>query len=201
MCGISGIINQDRLKVSKTEIERINELISHRGPDGEGYFFEKNFSFGHRRLSIIDLSQRGAQPMHFLDRLTITFNGEIYNYIEIKNELLKKGYSFDSKTDTEVILAAYDYWGEKCVEHFNGMWAFALYDKQKQIIFCSRDRFGIKPFYYTSVNGKFIFGSEIKQLLSFYKTKYANRKILLDYLLMGYEEHTNETFFNGVFKL
>ncbi|WP_066164480.1 asparagine synthase (glutamine-hydrolyzing) [Aliarcobacter cryaerophilus] len=201
MCGISGIIYKNALKVDKNEIQKINDLISHRGPDDEGFYFEKNFAFGHRRLSILDLSSDGHQPMHYLDRYVITYNGEVYNYLEIKEELIKAGYSFISHTDTEVILASYDKWKEDCVNRFNGMWAFAIYDKQEDKIFCSRDRFGVKPFYYTEVNGKFVFGSELKQLLEFYDERYVNKNILLDYLVIGYEEHTNETFFENIFKL
>jgi len=201
MCGISGIINKNNNTVNKEKIEKINDLISHRGPDDEGFYFEKNFAFGHRRLSILDLSSDGHQPMHYLDKYTITYNGEVYNCLEIKEELLGFGYTFKSNTDTEVILASYDKWGEKCVDKFNGMWAFAIYNKVKNIIFCSRDRFGIKPFYYTEINNKFVFGSEIKQLLNFYENNIANNSILIDYLLYGLEEHTNETFFKNIYKL
>jgi len=201
MCGISGIINKYNKKPTSQEIKTINDLISHRGPDDEGFYFGENFAFGHRRLSILDLSSDGHQPMPYMNKYTITYNGEIYNYIEIRDELLKDGYQFHSNTDTEVILAAYDKWGKNCVNKFNGMWAFALYDNEKNSIFCSRDRFGIKPFYYTEVNGKFVFGSEIKQLLEFYEDRFVNENILLDYLLYGLEEHTNETFFKGIYKL
>jgi asparagine synthase (glutamine-hydrolysing) len=201
MCGISGIINKNKKIVSKEEIKNINDLISHRGPDDEGFYFDDNFSFGHRRLSILDLSSDGHQPMHYLDKYTITYNGEVYNYLELKDELISFGYVFKSHTDTEVILASYDKWGQECVNRFNGMWAFAIHDKEKEIIFCSRDRFGIKPFYYTEIDNKFIFSSEIKQLLEFYPYRYVNKNILMDYLIVGYEEHTNETFFENIFKL
>ncbi len=201
MCGVSGIINRYDKEVNREEIKDINDLIAHRGPDDEGFYFEKNFAFGHRRLSILDLSSDGHQPMHYLDKYTITYNGEVYNYLEIKEELLEFGYKFNSNTDTEVILASYDKWGEACANKFNGMWAFAIYDKEKNIIFCSRDRFGIKPFYYTEINNKFVFGSEIKQLLDFYEKNIVNNKILIDYLLYGLEEHTSETFFKDIYKL
>lgn len=201
MCGISGIINKNKKVVEKSEIKNINDLISHRGPDDEGFYMEKNFAFGHRRLSILDLTSDGHQPMHYLHRYTITYNGEIYNYLEIKEELLKDGYIFSSHTDTEVILASYDKWGEKCVEKFNGMWAFAIYDNEKEIIFCSRDRFGIKPFYYTEIGDKFIFGSELKQLLEFYDENKCNKEILIDFIVTGIQEHTNEVFFKDIYKL
>jgi asparagine synthase (glutamine-hydrolysing) len=201
MCGFSGIINRNNHPVPERMIKEMNDLINHRGPDDEGIYLDTNFALGHRRLSIIDLSQDGHQPMAYLNKYVITYNGEIYNYLEIKNDLQKLGYKFRSHTDTEVILAAYDKWGTECVKMFNGMWAFALHDNTKNIIFCSRDRFGIKPFYYTEVNNKFIFGSEIKQLLIFFSKRTVNQKILLDYLLTSYSEHTNGTFFENIFKL
>lgn len=201
MCGISGIINQNNNEVPFEDIQSINNLISHRGPDDEGFYFHKNLAFGHRRLSILDLSKDGHQPMSYKDRYSIIFNGEIYNYIEIKNKLLSYGYNFESKTDTEVILASYDKWGKECVNMFNGMWSFALHDKEKEIIFCSRDRFGIKPFYYTHINQKFIFGSEIKQLLPFFDKIKVNKKILIDFIVTRFEDFSNETFFKSIQKL
>lgn len=201
MCGISGIINTNKRPVNAKEIEAMNQLIIHRGPDDEGFYFDTEFAFGHRRLSIVDLSSEGHQPMIYDHKYAITYNGEVYNYLEIKEELLTYGYTFHSHTDTEVILASYDKWGEECVSKFNGMWAFALHDKEKNIIFCSRDRFGIKPFYFTETENQFIFGSEIKQLLSFHSRNYVNETILMDYLLSGIQEHTDETFFEGIIKL
>lgn len=199
MCGISGIISKKNEQIKQEEIKLINDLIIHRGPDDEGFYFGSNFAFGHRRLSILDLSKDGHQPMKLKD-FCITYNGEIYNYLELRKELEAYGYEFSTKTDTEVVLASYDFWGQECVSKFNGMWAFALYDKAKNIIFCSRDRFGVKPFYFTKTNDKFVFGSEIKQLLKFTKPV-ANQEILLDFLVTGFLEHTNETFFKDIFKL
>lgn len=201
MCGISVIINKDNSSVEKIEIKQINDLIKHRGPDGEGFYYGKNFAFGHRRLSIIDLSSHGDQPMNYNNEYVIVFNGEIYNYIEIKKELSKLGYKFNSTSDTEVILAAYDLWGINCVNHFNGMWAFVLYDRKNNHLFCSRDRFGIKPFYYALIGNKMIIGSELKQILHFVKKKEVNLPILMDYLVPNYEDHNNETFYKGIFKL
>ncbi|WP_419773856.1 asparagine synthase (glutamine-hydrolyzing) [Halarcobacter sp.] len=201
MCGISGILVRRDNKVRLDEIKKMNDLIIHRGPDDEGIFLEENLGFGHRRLSILDLSSDGHQPMSYLDRYVITYNGEVYNYLEIREELEKDGYSFKSHTDTEVIIASYDKWGEECVNKFNGMWAFAIYDRVKQNVFCSRDRFGIKPFYYAQIEDKFIFASEIKQLLPFFSKNIVNKKILLDYLIIGFEDHTNETFFKDIYKL
>lgn len=201
MCGISGIISKKEPLIDKSLIKRMNDTIIHRGPDAEGYFFDNYLSFGHRRLSIIDLSENSNQPFHYGDRYTIIFNGEIYNYLEIKNELVVDGYKFTTGSDTEVIAASYDRWGKLCVNHFNGMWAFAIYDKRTKTIFCSRDRFGVKPFYYFENDEIFAFGSEIKQLIPFLNKPIVNKNLLLDYLIIGFEEHLNETFFTGINKL
>jgi asparagine synthase (glutamine-hydrolysing) len=202
MCGISGIINKDGSPVSHDEIQSINDLIAHRGPDGRGLFFADNLALGHRRLAILDISAAGHQPMTYIERYVITFNGEIYNYLELKEQLGLDGYRFASKTDTEVILAAYDKWGAACVERFNGMWAFALYDKEKKVVFCSRDRFGVKPFYYADTAERFVFGSEIKQILAGSNSAAtANMRAVRDFLVEGYHGHTNETFFHGIHNL
>ena len=139
------------------------ESIAHRGPDARSTWINLPVVLGHNRLSIIDLSPDGVQPMHYFDSV-IVFNGEIYNYIEVREELISKGYKFSTHSDTEVILAAYREYGTSCVDKFLGMWAFALWDKKKNELFCSRDRFGIKPFYYIFENGRFYFGSEYKAL-------------------------------------
>lgn len=201
MCGISGIISKENQPVADTLIRTMNDRIAHRGPDGEGFYAGTNFAFGHRRLAILDLSPAGHQPMFFGEELVLVFNGEIYNYIEIRTELQALNYTFTSDSDTEVILAAYHCWGQECVKHFNGMWAFALYDKTQGIIFCSRDRFGVKPFYYCNTSRYFAFGSEIRQLLPLNGSVRANENRVLDYLVAGLEEHTKETFFEGILKL
>ena len=201
MCGISGKINKNNSSVSEKEIRSMNDLIIHRGPDSEGYFYGENFAFGHRRLSIIDLSPDGAQPMDYLGKYKIIYNGEVYNYIELKEDLKKLGYKFNSSSDTEVILAAYAEWGSDCVKRFNGMWGFAIFDSVKNIIFCSRDRFGVKPFYYADLEDKFLFGSEIKQLLPYFNKRIVNIPVLMDFMVLGYSEHTADTFFTGIKKL
>lgn len=199
MCGISGIINFNKAAVDEDLLRRMNNLIVHRGPDDEGYFIEDYVGLANRRLAIIDLSPDGHQPMCYDDgKLVVVYNGEIYNYLEIKEELIGSGYLFATHSDTEVILAAYKAWGHQCVNHFNGMWAFAVYDRIAGQIFCSRDRFGIKPFYYFVNNERFIFGSEIKQLLDFLPAGLVNTDILMDYLVTGFSEHTGDTFFKGV---
>ena len=137
--------------------------------------------------------------MHYLDqRYTLIFNGEIYNYLELKKDLIKENYKFKSNTDSEVILASYDMWGEDCVNKFNGMWSFAIYDSTNDKIFCSRDRFGIKPFYYSNLNNRFIFGSEIKQLLHFQEKSFVNKEVLVDFIETSFCEHKKETFFENI---
>ena len=201
MCGISGIINKSGIEVNKDLLANITDVIAHRGPDDFGYFIENNFGFGHRRLSILDLSKAGHQPMCYL-HLTITYNGEIYNYIELREELVDLGYSFKSQTDTEVILAAYSAWGTKAFDKFNGMWAFAIYDKLKNEIICSRDRFGIKPFNYTQTNTFFAFGSEIKQLLLLPNIdKSINQQVLKSYLVDNLLNTTEDTFISSIKEL
>ena len=201
MCGITGIVNTNGTPVDQLQLQKMNDLIAHRGPDGEGFYTSRNLGFGHRRLAIIDLTHDGHQPMLFQEKYVITFNGEIYNYIEIRNDLMSHGYQFKSKSDTEVILAAYDFWGEECVKQFNGMWAFAIYDNQKEILFCSRDRFGVKPFYYKESDTQFLFGSEIKQLINHEGKNEANADLIAHFLYTGMHDHEDRTFFKGIYKL
>lgn len=201
MCGIAGILMQGNPRSKEKMIREMTRAVVHRGPDGEGFFLDENLALGHRRLSIIDLTEAGHQPMHSEDKYVLVFNGEIYNYLEVRSELLALGYVFHTASDTEVILAAYDKWGEDCVQRFNGMWAFALYDKSAQKVFCSRDRFGVKPFYFTQHSSAFFFGSELKQLLLHCPRRKANLNVLMDYLVLGLEDHNEETFFEGITKL
>ncbi|MEO7524689.1 MAG: asparagine synthetase B, partial [Ferruginibacter sp.] len=142
------------------------DSLAHRGPDGEGFWMnkKKNAGLAHRRLAIIDLSPAASQPMHYAQRYSIVYNGEIYNYIELRKELKKAGYHFVSNSDTEVILAAYDCYKEKCIQYFDGMFSFAIWDDLEQTLFAARDRFGEKPFYYYSEKNLFVFGSEMKAL-------------------------------------
>ncbi len=156
--------------------------------------------FGHRRLSIIDISEQGHQPMSF-SGITITYNGEIYNYIELREELIRRGFVFETDGDTEVIVKAYMCWGEDCVKRFNGMWAFAIFDSAKKRVFCSRDRIGVKPFYYYKTDTEFIFGSEIKQILASGVKPSVNEKILFVFLTYSMQDYCNETFFENIFTL
>ncbi|GIV38765.1 MAG: asparagine synthetase B [Thermonema sp.] len=173
MCGILGTLPS----TESFFFEQALNQLAHRGPDGFGIWSEEGVvSLGHRRLSILDLSENGRQPMEYNDRWVITFNGEIYNFIEIRNELKLKGYKFISDTDTEVILAAYQEWGPLCLQKFNGMWAFAIWDKHLKRLFLSRDRFGIKPLFYAFTEDKFIFASEMKAIFPFLKERKLSSK-------------------------
>ena len=166
MCGIAGIAALTDEAVDRSLVQRMTRLQARRGPDDEGTWFADAIGLGHRRLSIIDLSRAGHQPMLSADgRLVLVFNGEIYNYVELRRELQDRGYSFRSGTDSEVILASYDAWGDRCVERFLGMWAFALWDTSKRRLFCSRDPFGIKPLFYRQTATQFAFASDIRALL------------------------------------
>ena len=158
MCGIAGFNWPD-----ESIIKTMSQAMRHRGPDDEGFYINDNVSLGHKRLSIIDLSERGHQPMEF-EHLIIVYNGEIYNFKQLREQLKSKGYNFISDTDTEVVLCSYHLWGPSCVERFNGMWAFCIYDKRENILFLSRDRFGEKPLYYYFDGERFIFASELKAI-------------------------------------
>jgi len=168
MCGIAGIVNTDGRIVERDEIVRLTDLIAHRGPDGDGYWFnaERNIALGHRRLAIIDPGPTGDQPMASADgRHIIVYNGEIYNFLELRRELEARGITFRSQSDTEVILAAWQVWGEEMLLRFNGMWALAIYDTTTRELFLARDRFGIKPLLYAATPSRFVFASEQRALL------------------------------------
>jgi asparagine synthase (glutamine-hydrolysing) len=199
MCGICGIINKNQ-QVKENEIYLMMQKMKHRGPDDEGVFIDNAIGLGFVRLSILDLSPAGHQPMKSHDgRYIIIFNGEVYNYIEIRDEL-KNDFHFRTGTDTEVVLAAYQKWGEKCLDRFNGMFAFVIYDKKTKEVFGARDRYGIKPFYYYFDNKQFVFSSEIKSILPLVK-RTPNDKIIYDYLLFNRTDHTEGTFFDNIYKL
>ncbi|HJU45590.1 MAG TPA: asparagine synthase (glutamine-hydrolyzing) [Chitinophagaceae bacterium] len=206
MCGIAGIISSNSSLISQQRLKAMSDALAHRGPDGESQWFNLSGTvcFAHRRLAIIDRTETGRQPMHYLDRYTIVHNGEIYNYIELKETLAKKGYSFTSSSDTEVILAAYDCYREKCVEHFDGMFTFAIWDEKEQALFAARDRFGEKPFFYYYDKEQLIFASEMKALWAAGVKKEANRTLLYNYLTLGYTcnpADLSETFYTNISKL
>lgn len=225
MCGIGGVFDVRGVTPHLGALRRATRAISHRGPDGEGFGVfdvsarravhvglhgelpdaagEATVALGHRRLAIIDLSAAGLQPMANEDRqLWLVFNGEIYNFVELRAELESAGHTFGSHTDSEVILHAYEEWGEACVHRFVGMWAFAILDLRERRLFCSRDRFGIKPFHYTWRAGRFAFGSEIKQLLEFgFVDRAADERVVHDFLRYEAVDAGARTFFDGVRRL
>jgi asparagine synthase (glutamine-hydrolysing) len=213
MCGIAGIINPQPLKggeenqlLLKHRLQQMTNSIMHRGPDGEGFWINPSGSagFGHRRLAIIDLSDAATQPMNYLNRYTIIHNGEIYNYIELKNDLQKKGYSFRTSSDTEVIAAAYDHFDDECVEHFDGMFVFAIWDEEEQELFVARDRFGEKPFFYSFNGREFVFASEMKALWAAGIDRKPNLQMLFNFITIGYTDNPGrpeETFFENIFRL
>jgi asparagine synthase (glutamine-hydrolysing) len=202
MCGIAGFVDKSGAAAAPTRIDHMTDLVAHRGPDGRGTYLAGSLALGHRRLAILDLSDHGHQPMcREAQGLAITFNGEIYNYLELRTELAQKGHVFQTKTDTEVILAAYTEWGEACVDRFNGMWAFAIHDRSANRLFLSRDRFGIKPLYYCDAPTTFAFGSEIKQLLPALKERRADLDALHVFLITGGIDLGHETLFKGIRKL
>ncbi|MEP6674633.1 MAG: hypothetical protein ABJA78_05745, partial [Ferruginibacter sp.] len=214
MCGITGIISGNNSFETQGDseamlMERLKKMtasLAHRGPDGENHWCSKNANaiFGHRRLSIIDLSNAASQPMHYRDRYTIIHNGEIYNYPELKQNLIRKGYTFLSSGDTEVILAAYDCYKEDCLRLFDGMFAFAIWDEKEQQFFAARDRFGEKPFYYHIDADRFFFASEMKALFAAGIKRTIHEKMLLNYLTLGYVQNPTDkeqTFFENIYSL
>ncbi len=194
MCGIVGFNDKN--------IDTLNDMlesIAHRGPDDNGVYEDDNFSLGHVRLSILDLSSAGHQPMGFKN-LVIVYNGEVYNYKEIREELIKEGYGFDSNSDTEVILKAYHKWGIKAVDRFIGMFAIAIYDKEKKIITLIRDRVGVKPLYYYFDGQDFVFASELKPIMLYKKDLTINKDALYEFFQFGYTS-SNLSIFENCFKL
>ncbi|MEI8053909.1 MAG: asparagine synthase (glutamine-hydrolyzing) [Bacteroidota bacterium] len=206
MCGIAGIISPHQSDINIQKLKIMSDTLAHRGPDGEGVWISPKTSAGlaHRRLAIIDLSKNADQPMHYLDRYSIVFNGEIYNYPELRSELQKAGYYFSSNSDTEVILAAFDCYKEKCLHYFDGMFSFAIWDEVEQTLFAARDRFGEKPFYYFKEKERFIFASEMKAIWATGVEKRIENKMLLNYLALGYVQHASDksqTFYSEIYSL
>ena len=207
MCGIAGVYHFNGGRLDRAQLGAMTEVLKHRGPDGRGVWVgaDGRVGLGHRRLAILDLSELGAQPMTYADRYTVTLNGEIYNYIEIREELLRKGYRFVSQSDTEVLLAAYQEYGVSALDHLDGMFAFAIWDDKEQKLFCARDRFGEKPFFYHYVPGQvFAFASEIKSLFAFGAPRQVSNGMLFKYLAYDVVEDLHaksDTFYEGISKL
>ena len=208
MCGIAGILSPHASMVQQQRLIAMADTLVHRGPESAGYWISNsgNAGFAHRRLSIIDLHERASQPLHYL-HYTITFNGEIYNYIELKEELQKHGYVFTTASDTEIIPAAFDCWGITFLHRFDGMFAFALWDEKQQQLILARDRFGEKPLYYYAPYeqrgrfAQFMFASEMKALWAVGAPKHINGTMMLNYLTLGYVQDTlkkTATFYNDI---
>ncbi|MBW2999234.1 asparagine synthase (glutamine-hydrolyzing) [Candidatus Woesearchaeota archaeon] len=188
MCGITGIYNFRKETVDNELLKEMTNILHYRGPDDSGYFVDKNIGLGHRRLSIIDLSEKGSQPMHNEDETVwVKFNGEIYNFEELKKDLEKKGHRFYSDTDTETIVHAYEEYGEDCVKHLRGMFAFSIWDSKNKKLFLARDRVGKKPIFYFADKERFVFASELKSLLLDDSiAKEIDMTALSHYLTFGY---------------
>ncbi len=199
MCGIIGALPS----IDEFKFKKGLKALDHRGPDGEGFFQDEHFiQLGHRRLSILDLSKAGSQPMHF-DDMSLVFNGEIYNYLEVREDLKKAGYDFYTTSDSEVLLKAFHHWGKACLERFNGMWAFAVFNKRTKTLFASRDRYGVKPLYYFKAGSQLIFASEIKAIhLILGKTHPLEESVLKGIVQGRFDWHGGEkTWLKNVFIL
>jgi asparagine synthase (glutamine-hydrolysing) len=206
MCGIAGILHFSQEPISEASINKLTDAVAHRGPDGRGIWFNQTqtVALGQRRLSILDLSEAGKQPMpDQTGRYWITFNGEIYNFLEIRAELIAKGYQFHSESDTEVILAAYQAWGQAMLHKFNGMWAFAIYDTQQDELFVARDRFGVKPLYYYLADKILVFASEIQAIHKIIGKNHELNLLVVNDLLRGKSAFhgTTQTYLKDVLSL
>lgn len=200
MCGIGGFVDPHGRLKGDDLLKRFAIALAHRGPDGEGTFQQGPFGLVHRRLAIIDLSDAGAQPFRLGD-LTVIFNGEIYNYRELRSELAGMGHRFIGGSDTEVLAHAFLQWGSGCIDRFRGMWAFAILDSRARTLLCSRDPFGIKPFYYSTLNGAFLFASEPQALIAAGVPARAGLEATAQYLAVGVTDHSRQTFFAGIHQL
>lgn len=199
MCGIIGIAEPSPNRVNKAVLQEMTDVLRYRGPDGEGLYIKGRVGLGHRRLSVIDLSDAGRQPMaDTKGQRVISYNGEVYNFRELRKQLERKGYRFRSQTDTEVILQSYAEWGEACVSKFNGMFAFAILDWPKRRLFLARDRFGIKPLYWTYQRGRFLFASEIKAILKHPAIRAKVSLPALDEYFTFQNLLTERTLFEGI---
>lgn len=200
MCGIAGIVTTELGCLNSHAVEAMRDRLRHRGPDDRGLYAVGGVALGNTRLNILDLSPAGRQPMATPDgRWQIVFNGEIYNYLELREEL--QGEVFRTGTDTEVLLRAFERWGVRCLERLNGMFAFAVWDATTRTLFAARDRFGVKPLYYAITPGRFVFASEIKALFEAGIPREADLEAWRHYLVLGLYDHSDGTFFNGIRQL
>lgn len=207
MCGIAGILNVQQ-QINPVELDRFTDSLTHRGLDGRGTFIDGNLGLGHRRLAILDLSEAGKNPMPYGGengkRYWITYNGEVYNFLELRYELEQLGHRFKSETDTEVVVAAYAQWGEDCLLRFNGMWAFAIWDAVEKKLFLARDRFGVKPLYYLATGNRLAFASELKAFLELDNFSVALNEEIIPQILQtnqAYEGTTDQTIMKNVLRL
>lgn len=205
MCGIVGLVSPHR-KASQEQIAAAMQMLEHRGPDDNGFYRndEKTVAFGHQRLCIIDRSQAAHQPMVYQERFVLAYNGELYNYIELKKELQKKGFAFHSRSDSEVVVASYAAYGKDCLKQFDGAFAFAIWDQQERVFFAARDRMGEKPFYYHYDGEQLAFGSEMKALWQLGVHREVNAALLYNFLTIGYSAdpfNPDATFYKQVRKL
>ncbi|WP_343089308.1 asparagine synthase (glutamine-hydrolyzing) [Methanocalculus natronophilus] len=203
MSGIAGSFQFQIGSPDRDLVRNMSEVLRHRGPDGGGIFSSGRVCLAHRRLAILDLSDAGRQPMaNENGTLWMVYNGELFNYPELRTELIRSGHRFTTETDAEVILHAYEEWGRDCLSRFNGMWAFAIYNTHDETLFCARDRFGIKPFYYTRVDGGILFASEIKALLLHPMVgREPDDEMVRTFLAWGIHDHTDRTMFAGVHQI
>jgi len=200
MCGIGGYVDPRGALDGASVLRTLAAALAHRGPDGEGFFTATPFGLAHRRLAIIELSEAGAQPMH-VGPVVVIYNGEIYNYRELREELRRAGHEFRGSSDTEVLAHAYLRWGVHCAQRLRGMWAFAIFDTRSRSLVCSRDPFGIKPFYFTYHHGAFLFASEPQALVRAGVPARANLTAAADYLAYGVSDHKCESFFEDIEQL
>ncbi len=199
MCGVAGIFHSDGKPVPIDVLKRMGDAVKHRGPDGEGFWVDGFVGFAHRRLAILDLSPSGHQPMQTEDgRFVITYNGEIYNHLNLRIELESLGHQFHSRTDTEVVLKSFKEWGPDCLSRFNGMFAFAVWDKQAHRLYLARDRYGIKPLYYFFNGNTLVFGSEVKSILKYPDLKVNVSEQALHEYFAFQNIYSELTFFEGV---
>lgn len=205
MCGIAGIISIGKIDDVAKKMQHAAQSLNHRGPDAAAYYIseKENIAFAHTRLSIIDLSANANQPFYYLNYVGV-YNGEIYNYVDIKHQLKQKGYEFTTQSDTEVLIAAYDYWGTECLQKFDGMFAFVIYNSTTHTFFAARDAFGEKPFYYSIQNNQLFFASEIQALFALGVTKQHNYTQWINYITLGHTSNANNTstsFYNNIYHL
>ena len=206
MCGIAGIIDSSIVEEKEITLIKMADVLVHRGPDAHGYWYSKDKSvgFAHQRLAVNDLSSMANQPMTFMHRYCIVYNGQLYNYIELRKDLQKVGYQFKTNSDTEVLLTLYDCYKENCLQYIDGAFAFSIWDEEEQLLFAARDRFGEKPYYYCNQENRFLFASEMKAIWAAGVDKRIEERMLLNFLTLGYlqnQSDKSQTFYKSIYSL